>query len=108
MENRAKHNKKIFLLISLALERMSKAGFSADSNTTDTISSDPWHRIGEGGRKEIEGNIKPLYSHLNGITSLIVYPGNVRYSATLNGVSALNKRTSEGERDCSMFSYNSR
>lgn len=41
-----KHNKKIFLLISFkfclpTFERMSKAGFSADSNTNDTF----LHRI---------------------------------------------------------------
>lgn len=51
------------------LKGCQKQAFLANSNTNDTFS-----RIyGREEEEDVEKNIKPLYSHLNRITSLIVY-----------------------------------
>lgn len=84
---KAKYNKKIFLLISFnffpllwlycalsprTFERMSKAGFLLTPTRNDTFP-----RIHgttrQKTKRRLRENIKPLYSHLNRITSLIVY-----------------------------------
>lgn len=54
------------------LKGMSKAGFLLTPTQTTHFAGSIAREAEE--KDEIEGNIKPLYSHLNRITSLIVYP----------------------------------